>query len=504
MFAIAIIVPMFASAQSKIDGYKYVLCEDIEYLNGGKDIWGICNQIRNAFWQIGLTVFSNPNSVNELNDGPERTLYVQAYHTEVLNGYNHVYIKITNIEGEQLYYLTGKGIGFSLKADYRNATEKALAPMLRLKYIFNPDLGIEKIDLKFDMSLLGMPFALEYPSEELFREYFKVKSYEYIEGIWEITGAEDTDAKVAIIKNGYSYSAIILDGTYNSIRTWNIGEVKAEIQPSASEEVVTISWTLGNKEDIKKIVGTVKANSLIEFDLLGKKAFMYKVYPKLNSTTSNRKLNKDGWQGNGSGIIISESGYIVTNHHVIEDADDIEVEFVVDGEVKKFNAEIVQSDKVNDLAIIKIFDIDFDGVEEPPYNFKSRSSDVGTKVYAYGYPMALSLMGKEIKITDGIVSSKSGLNGDITTYQITAPIQAGNSGGPLFDDKGNFIGINSSGLRKDMVDNVGYSIKSSYVLSLIDSLPKNIDLPSSTKLQSIPITDQIKKISKYVVLVKVK
>ena len=139
-----------------------------------------------------------------------------------------------------------------------------------------------------------------------------------------------------------------------------------------------------------------------------------------------------------------------------------------------------------------------------PYNFKSRSSDVGTKVYAFGYPMALSVMGKEIKITDGIISSKSGYDGDITTYQITAPIQGGNSGGPLFDDKGNFIGINSSGLSKDFADNVGYTIKSSYVLNLIDVLPKSIDLPSNTKLQSLPLTEQVKEISKYVVLVKVK
>ena len=54
--------------------------------------------------------------------------------------------------------------------------------------------------------------------------------------------------------------------------------------------------------------------------------------------------------------------------------------------------------------------------------------------------MALSAMGKEIKVTDGIINSKSGFQGDITTYQISAPIQGGNSGGPLFDDKGNFIG----------------------------------------------------------------
>ena len=72
------------------------------------------------------------------------------------------------------------------------------------------------------------------------------------------------------------------------------------------------------------------------------------------------------------------------------------------------------------------------------------------------------------------------------------------------NNRGNFIGINSAGLRKEVADNVGYTIKSSYVLNLIDVLPKSIDLPSSTKLQSLPLTEQIKEISKYVVLVKVK
>ena len=236
--------------------------------------------------------------------------------------------------------------------------------------------------------------------------------------------------------------------------------------------------------------------------LPGGEASAIKEYPLQNT---NKSKSKNGeWLGNGSGIIISKSGHIVTNNHVIEDAGDIEVEFVLNDEVQKFNAEVVQIDKANDLAIIKIFDMNFDGVDEMPYNFKTRSSDVGTKVYAFGYPMALSLMGKEIKVTDGIISSKTGFDGDITTYQITAPIQAGNSGGPLFDEKGNLIGINSSGIRKDVADNVAYSIKTNYILNLVDVLPKSIDLPSNTKLESLPLTEQIKEISKYVVLIKVK
>ena len=225
-----------------------------------------------------------------------------------------------------------------------------------------------------------------------------------------------------------------------------------------------------------------------------------------NVTTRSKSRNiKPGeWAGNGSGIIISKSGYIVTNYHVIENNEEIEVEFIIDDEVKKFNAEVVKSDPVNDLAIIKIVDVNFDGVDNLPYNFKMRPSGAGTTVFAYGYPMALSLMGKECKLTRGIINSKFGYEDDIRSYTIDAAIQPGSSGGPLFDDKGNLIGINTAGLNKEIADNVGYTIKSSYVFNLIDALPKSIDLPSSTKLQSLSLPDQYNEISKYVVLIKVK
>ena len=313
------------------------------------------------------------------------------------------------------------------------------------------------------------------------------------------------DNKIAIIYDNdtFTYDFIIIES--QSI-LWNPGDFKGYAETAASEDILTLNWNGFDKtpKNNKRVIATVENSNIIKFNLGESddisENILYRIYPKMNS----KKIKSGSWQGNGSGIIISKSGYIVTNHHVIEDTEEIEVEFILNDEVQKFNAEIVQVDKVNDLAIIKIFDMGFDGLDNLSYNFKTRSSDVGTKVYAFGYPMALSVMGKEIKITDGIISSKSGYDGDITTYQISAAIQGGNSGGPLFDDKGNFIGINSSGLRADVANDVGYSIKSSYVLNLIDVLPKSIDLPSSTKLQSLPLTEQIKEISKYVVLIKVK
>lgn len=221
-------------------------------------------------------------------------------------------------------------------------------------------------------------------------------------------------------------------------------------------------------------------------------------------TPSPNNGRNDDWMGNGSGILISKNGYIVTNHHVIVNTSDIEVEFKYKGEIKSFKAKLIKSDIVNDLAIIKIDDPNFNNLSNIPYNFKTRSSDVGSSVFALGYPMALSIMGKEIKFTDGKISSKTGFKGDITTYQTTAPIQPGNSGGPLFDYKGNLIGINSSGLDKSVADNVSYSIKTSYILNLIDVLPESIPLPSSESLATKPLTEQVKILSDYVVLIKVK
>lgn len=337
---------------------------------------------------------------------------------------------------------------------------------------------------------------IDFNSERSVRTYFDKNGTELIEGVWELTGGT-VAYRLAIIKRDFRFYGYIIEAD----SPWSPGELKVSIETAATDEVVTINWTMGDKRSKRRAIGIVQNNAVIEFDM-GIPLMLYRVYPKLGDT---KKRTKTGdWAGNGSGLIISKSGYIVTNHHVIEDADDIEVEFILNDEVQKFNAEIVQTDKVNDLAIIKIFDMNFDGLDPLRYNFKTRSSDVGTKVYAYGYPMALTLMGKEIKVTDGIISSKTGFDGNITTYQITAPIQGGNSGGPLFDEHGNFLGINSSGLSKEIADNVGYTIKSSYVLNLIDVLPKSIELPSNTYLANKSVTDQIKEVSKYVVLIKVK
>tara|TARA_Y100000588_G_C14237514_1_gene917990 strand:- start:33 stop:2399 length:2367 start_codon:yes stop_codon:yes gene_type:complete len=209
------------------------------------------------------------------------------------------------------------------------------------------------------------------------------------------------------------------------------------------------------------------------------------------------------WKGAGSGIIISNDGLIATNYHVIEDSKDIQVTFLIDNQIKSFKASIIKNDEINDLSIIKIEDPQFKKIKNIQYNFNTDISSVGQNVFTLGYPLTY-ILGEEIKFTDGRISSRTGFQGDVRFYQTTAPIQPGNSGGPLFDFKGNLIGINSAVIKKEIAENVSYSIKTIYLKNLIDVLPFPVNIPDDKSLARYSIEEQAKILSLYTVLVKVR
>ena len=140
-----------------------------------------------------------------------------------------------------------------------------------------------------------------------------------------------------------------------------------------------------------------------------------------------------------------------------------------------------------------------------PYNLDFKIKDIGSEVFALGYPMA-DVLGDEIKYTEGSISSKTGIDGDISSYQISVPIQPGNSGGPLFDENGNVVGITSSILNREMFDseNVNYAIKISYLKNLIDVLPKTIKANNSDVLKKMSKTEKIKELKNFIPIIRVK
>ena len=168
-------------------------------------------------------------------------------------------------------------------------------------------------------------------------------------------------------------------------------------------------------------------------------------------------------QGMGSGFIIAPEGYVVTNHHVIEAASEIAITL---GDGTRLEAELVGTDPKTDLAVLKV------EFEEPlPYASFGNSDDtrVGDWVIAIGNPFGLGG-----SATTGIVSARgrdirSGPFDDF--LQIDAPINRGNSGGPLFDLNGRVIGINTAIFSPNGGNvGIGFAIPSKLAESVIEEL----------------------------------
>jgi serine protease Do len=167
----------------------------------------------------------------------------------------------------------------------------------------------------------------------------------------------------------------------------------------------------------------------------------------------------------GSGVIVTNEGHIITNNHVVDQVDDIEVQ-LSDGRTKK--ARLVGADAVADLAVLKVDDPDV----KPLKLGDSDMVQAGDFVLAIGNPF-----GFEETVTDGIISSKGRPNrvdgfGDY--LQTNAAINPGNSGGPLVNLRGEVIGINTAIIsRSGGSQGIGFAIPSNTVRVALESLLKN-------------------------------
>lgn len=217
-----------------------------------------------------------------------------------------------------------------------------------------------------------------------------------------------------------------------------------------------------------------------------------KDYPPISEY---EKIQKAEWTG--SGFAIADS-YIATNYHVTTGAKSIRIKGVKGDFNKSYKAAVVASDKKNDIAILKIVDKDFDSFGKIPYRIGKTIVDAGENIFVLGYPK-IDTMGEEIKVTEGIISSSTGFQGNNSMYQISAAVQPGNSGGPLFDDTGTIIGIVCA--KHADAENANYAVKISALFSLINSSNLGIKMADNDADEK-KISGIVKKVKNHVYLIE--
>lgn len=191
----------------------------------------------------------------------------------------------------------------------------------------------------------------------------------------------------------------------------------------------------------------------------------------------NASKPKNESKGSGSGSIVSSSGHIVTAAHVIKGSSYLEV-ITPTG---RHSATVLSVDDANDVALLKV-----------EQTFEShipvgRSSEVrlGQTVATIGFPN-IGIQGHSPKVTQGMISGENGVQNDIRMWQISVPIQPGNSGGPLLDEQGRLVGVVVASLSLRAIQitgsvpqNVNYAIKGAYLEPLLNFHKITVAQPSN-------------------------
>lgn len=207
-------------------------------------------------------------------------------------------------------------------------------------------------------------------------------------------------------------------------------------------------------------------------------------------------------RGFGTGFIITEDGYLLTNEHVVDGATKIEVKT----ESATLPARLIGKDTDNDLALLKI-----EGKFTPVTFAGEGMARVGQTVFTVGFPIP-DLQGFTPKVTKGVISSTKGIKDNMRFYQIDASVQPGNSGGPLADENGVVIGVvvarlNAVGVliaTGSLPQNVNYAVKKSYAIALLESYP---EASCNIRISKIPekriFEDAVATVQKSTVLIVV-
>lgn len=313
--------------------------------------------------------------------------------------------------------------------------------------------------------------VLSIDLEQLKNNWGKDPNIHPIEGIW---ATADQRYKLAIIEsrdNEQSFEALVLETTAT---LWSPNDVKIKFSKTAYEKILNARYYLGNKIE-QTATAIISESGLLELNFSRRleggldKVVLIKIFPPFKSAST--ELDKPVI-GQGTCFAVNSEGELLTNHHVVEGATKVEVRFE-DGST--FLAKVTSFSQNTDLAVLQI--------ERKTLNFIPLSTTskvaIGDDVFTLGYPSA-NLLGNEVKYTEGVISSLSGVGGDSTWMQVSVPIQPGNSGGPLVDTHGHAIGVVTATAEVknfllktgSLPQNVNWVVKADYALPLVKSSAK--------------------------------
>jgi S1-C subfamily serine protease len=281
----------------------------------------------------------------------------------------------------------------------------------------------------------------------------------------------------------------------------SLGQCYGDGKGVAKDYVESYKWMLlaaGQGNRVAKKFATIFENNfsreqIAEGQRLARN-FKPREVPSEGSDSSSTGIAQTRPESSGTGFFITDDGYLVTNEHVAGNG--AQVRLVTSAGL--ISANVVKVDAANDLALLKA-EGKFVALPVAP----SRAVKLGSTVATVGFPN-IGLQGFAPKFARGEIGSLSGPEDNARYFQISVPVQPGNSGGALVDERGNVVGIVSAKLSSkaalftsgSLPENVNYAVKSSFLLSFLESVPEvaaKLKDPNAKDMKFDDVVEQIKE-----------
>lgn len=317
-------------------------------------------------------------------------------------------------------------------------------------------------------------------------------------GEWQKFQSTLQDVHTDLAQQGKIY-ADKLKGKAKLVYFWNrskrVTAIAASIAGITALTISALIWSISPKNNVQQLQALSRDLREMKKEQQYQKSVVTNLQDQIApvQTRPAPKVYKSG----GTGFIIDGKGLLVTNAHVVKNAQNIAVQ---NKNGVNYSAVLVYTDAEKDLAILRIDDPNFKALMPPPYAISKSSTDLAEPIYTLGYPR------DEIVYGQGYLSAETGYNGDTLSCQLSILANPGNSGGPVLNQNGEVVGILST--REAESVGVVFALQAKHIYKALndmkakDSSYQRVRLNTKSTIAYLDRTLQVKKIEDYVFMVK--
>lgn len=495
VFSVLVCASALISAQLPaipLGGFRQVIIHPPQYSDGAVDPMGLAPYMEDLLAKQGWVILRN----QDLFRSEARQIASEAMHCSIGHddsGFGTTAsLRCSDAIGQELFFISEKGVAISASGELKAALRKVAQRLQSMRPRFDAN---QTVDI-----LSRLPTVERYPLTEAALDEMAAggKLSAAVEGLWTTTDESAYRLGIVSIDSGREFVAVVIESPRTYL--WQPGMVKARLTAAADGQTFSTKWRMGDRKESTGFASLKGGTLTVTLRRDGKEetVALIKLRPTITGRPAIASNSAPALSSTGTGFI-SATGIVATNSHVIEAARAVELYLPLQNRTIKL--ELVVSDVTNDLALLRVVGDDLGNL--PPVLPLVDSSDVklGADAFVVGFPLG-DMLGSNHKVTSGLVSALDGIGGDPRMFQLTAPIQPGSSGSPLFDNSGRVIGVVTSSLD-DMAavrasgqvpQNVNFATKSDYLALLLKRVRATTEPEPATKPVLVPLTELIERV----------